>query len=351
MKYYLRKNVKTKENKWRYIYLKDVVINEIPENVKEDKRIKKFIMTWGNGTIEFIRSGTGRKVEKRVKIKKLNFRAIADENGQPIRPSSPSQRRTSSRLATKQKRHRPRSRQTAPVPLSSQKKAKPPHREITPRLPQPKRSPRSAPNQRTAPTPQPIKSTQPPMQPSIPTTPEPLPQPLPMPPQVYISPKQPTPKPSRHVSPPNPPSNLSKNETDPEPLRKRLVKIKCPNCNSTLKRDQDYTRYYCPGCKNEYLIFYVCPSCNEELEPGTTECPNCDKLFHKEDVVRMVAICPIHKTPMEYSVEDSYYCLPCMPEPDEDDDDFEECPECGAEVTDEDTECPECSCDLLLEDD
>ena len=51
---------------WRYKYLDGVKLDEIPNKVLENQKIKEFVNTWGNGTYEILDSKDKRKVKKNL---------------------------------------------------------------------------------------------------------------------------------------------------------------------------------------------------------------------------------------------------------------------------------------------
>ncbi len=137
-----------------------------------------------------------------------------------------------------------------------------------------------------------------------------------------------------------------------EDCREEDMYVTCLNCETGLEGFQEENIFSCLGCGIEYISMRACPSCLTEITPETTSCPECSKKLSELEGEYLYPMCPEHKIPMDYSTENSFFCLRCIPDPDdeEDDDDIEDCPECGAEVTDEDSVCPECGCDLFEDD-
>ncbi len=452
MPYYLRKKVKFIDNRWKYIYEGGGKFDKIPDNFFEDRRVVKFMEKWGDGTYEFIRTDKGRKIEKRIKVAKLSFRAKADLNSQPIQslsplpPSSPpkqiaseQQTKSSPRSLSKQKIPQPQpepSLKSPPTRKTSQQQCKSPpsqqpmqkrhkpqpmsppeqiapmpsHQQTRPKLmprrgaskpPQPKPSPMLPSKQRIA-----QQTQQSPIRPTVPTT-RSIPiqsyeqaQPIQAPIKSTSSApeKSPTPAPKKAPS-----SELEKRKLEFHRCLKCKIYVKwfrgkdthicpvcateykirhvcsdcgskvtpdatrCPNCGEVLeegeveeinvicfdcetevKWDKKKGIPICQGCGFEYIILRACPICRTEVTPEATSCPECSKKLTEFEGEYLYPSCPIHKIPMDYSPQDGFFCLPCLPDPDEED--IEECPECGNKVTDEDSVCPNCRYDLMEDD-
>lgn len=397
MSFYLRKSIKSADKGWRFIYLKGIKFNKIPQEILNDERILQFSRFWGDGPYEFIGTGKGRKVVERFKITTLGFRAMADQNGQPIRSSCQSRPKTSSRPHSKQTTQTPPSKQTAPMPSPRQTGPTLPPMKSAPKPPQPKPSPRSPPKQRT-----PLQTQQSSMPPTIPMNRSS--------PRQSHGQAQPTQAPIQSTSPApeKPPPPPLKIAPPPEPEKRKLVLNRCIDCKTYVQWFLGENVLYCPVCAAEYETGYACPDCGTKVAPEATRCPNCSKLraegeveeiyvrcFNCETGVKwaqeectfycpsceveyitmracpscgteitieatvcsecrkgledgegefMYPLCPAHEIPMEWSHEDGFFCLECMPDPDleEDDEEIYECPACSAKVTSEDEWCPKC---------
>jgi predicted amidophosphoribosyltransferase len=386
MVYYLRKMVKIINNGWRYKYLEGIKFNKIPHKLSKDKIIVGFIRRWGNGKYEFICSEKSRNIVKKFKVTKLNFRAIADKKGHPISSKpKPSSKLTTPRKSLKHSARQMNSKpthkllttsslqkqlpkQSTPRPTSKQST-----KQITPRLTSITQPIRTSAQQIIPIQTQP-KQTQPVQ---IPTRLPSITQPIQAPPIQIIHP-------APQMHPPPPPMMAPK----PIPKKRELkitrcidcktpvkwlpggglyfcpvcgtdyksgnacsecgaevvseatycpecgnmpqegdgeqMYIICFNCETPVEGDLDEGIYYCPECRSEYKNGRACPICVAKVAPEATQCSECGKVLEGGEGEYMYHICSLHKTQMEWSHEDGYFCLQCMPESDLDEDDEEE---------------------------
>ncbi|MCK5559279.1 MAG: hypothetical protein KAJ51_01750, partial [Thermoplasmata archaeon] len=321
MPYYLRKKVEFIDNVRRYIYADGGKFDKIPEKVFEDRRILKFMNTWGKGTYEFLRTDKDRKIEKRIKETKLSFRAKADLNGQPIRssaklhPSSPP-RQTASQPQTKpsprflskqkipqpqlkpspkspptrktsqlqckspqsqqpmQKRHKPQPmsppEQIAPMPSHQQTRHKLMPRRGAPKPPQHKPSPMLPSKQRIA-----QQTQQSTIRPTVPTTGS-----TPMQPHEQVQSIQ---APIQSTSPAHekPPTPAPKKAPSSELEKRKLKFHRCLKCKIYVNWFRGKDTHICPVCATEYKIGHECSDCGIKVTPDATRCPNCGEVLEE----------------------------------------------------------------------
>jgi hypothetical protein len=83
-KIYPRKKIRFPNGNWRYKYCGKSY--DSIKQVKSDRDFGKYVRTWGDGTYELFAPAIGKVID-RLKVSTLHFRATANKNGQPIRPS------------------------------------------------------------------------------------------------------------------------------------------------------------------------------------------------------------------------------------------------------------------------